>query len=87
MMYKWERCFCYYIDSLSDDIVSMLKEYAKNSRYKQYEVVDEIKELYNLQFQNNPDNDIDKEKVMEIVKAYYTKIRKCKKIFVNTYEV
>ncbi len=26
MMYKWERCFCYYIDSLSDDIVSMLKD-------------------------------------------------------------
>lgn len=87
MMYKWKRCFCYYIDSLSDDIVSMLKEYAENSRYKQYEVVDEIKELYNLQFQPNLDNDIDKEKVIEIVKAYYNKMRKCKKISVSTHEV
>ena len=42
---------------------------------------------YNLQFQNNPDNDIDKEKVIEIVKAYYAKVRKCKKISVNTCEV
>ena len=50
-------------------------------------MVDEIKELYNLQFQNNPDNDIDKEKVIEIVKAYYNKMRKCKKISVNTCEV
>ena len=69
---------------LSDEY---MKEYAENSRYKQYGAVDEIKELYSLQFQVNPDNDIDKEKVMEIVKAYYTKIRKCKKIFVNTYAV
>lgn len=64
-----------------------IKEYAENSRYKQDEVVDEIKELYSLQFQNNPDNNIDKEKVIEIVKAYYNKMRKWNKIFVNTYEV
>ena len=50
-------------------------------------MVDEIKELYNLQFQNNSDNNIDKEKVIEIVKAYYNKMRKCKKISVNTYGV
>lgn len=64
-----------------------IKEYAENSRYKQDEVVGEIKELYNLQLQDNPNNNIDKEKVIEVVKAYYNKMRKCKKIFVNTYEV
>lgn len=50
-------------------------------------MVDEIKELYNLQFQANLDNDIDKEKVIEIVKAYCNKMRKCKKISVNTYAI
>ena len=64
-----------------------IKEYAENSRHKQDEVVDEIKELYNLQLQDNPDNNIDKEKVIEVIKAYYNKMRRYKKIFVNTYEV
>ena len=31
MIYKWERCFCYYIDSLSDDIVSMLKDMCRKN--------------------------------------------------------
>lgn len=31
MIYKWEGCFCYYIDSLSDDIVSRLKDMCRKN--------------------------------------------------------
>lgn len=64
-----------------------LKEYAENNYHKIEEIVDELKELYNLQVQDSPDNIIDKDKVIEVVKKYYTKMRKGKKIFVNTYEI
>ena len=64
-----------------------IKEYTENSRHKQNEVVDEIRELYKLQFQDNPDNNICKEKVIELVKEYYKKMRKGKNIFVNIYEI
>lgn len=64
-----------------------LKEYAENNYHKIEEVVDELKELYSLQFQDNPDNIIDRDKVIEVVKKYYIKGGNRKKIIVNTYEI